>query len=373
MNGYGLFRNLFGAFLGGLLGILSLGYVNEWLLPFGCLAGVLLGYFHSALWNSLVQRLSRLKAKTVSQCVSLRAELREMFSVVGNCLRKVRAISREAWETFTSVCNFIRSLRTDMSRRMKVVWTLAILLFLSLNVLWMYPLLFSRAFSVFAGDSTGTGYVAFMLSGVCFAMTAAAFAISTKFEMTLGASPADRYRRDGGTLFFLRVFKNIIVCELVFGSILVGGLAWVIGGGLLFLALGVLPVLIFIGVIRSLDHILRRSGHLMCLGVTLTVTTVVACASYRYIEDTRLLWCAALLSGAFSALSLEVFRRSLLALFNLRRFQIVLRVNVERQLKPLFGWAERLTLKLGKVAELAALGILCLNFGPEIMHEEKSK
>ena len=60
-------RNLLGAFLGGLVGILAFGYLTPWVLPLGVLVGVVTGYWYGEIWRGC--RVSWVRAKSAFDSV----------------------------------------------------------------------------------------------------------------------------------------------------------------------------------------------------------------------------------------------------------------------------------------------------------------
>ncbi len=333
-------RNFLGSFLGGFLGMLAFGYIHAALLPFGVAFGVIIGWwyedilavisdsyrrsvrFGKSCWNFLassamrpVQVLRQLKGKFDIE--------HRIFIIPIACL-----IAALAW-IFGRPVAFYRWLRAHQMNQAYSLRAAAVIAFLGLTALWLLPLVVWLIPETMGGGTdpmTGkpipvrptnwgeyvfAAFFSFVLVGMLPVVGLAASVEGRRgFYRTW-----ERYSAKGIVRFFLQELAAIFHIQLLMFLALSAAVLYWTGLGLLFTALVVAPLIMFICAVRGIYQIAMCKGHWLCLSVTMAVTAVSAWTFSPYIGNSFALWSAAFLTGIASAIATEATRRGVAWLF----------------------------------------------------------
>lgn len=311
-------RNLVGGFLGGTVGILLSGYIAPVALPFGVIAGVLIGWWNKEfleLLNAAYRDGKRFQNATL-------AALKESFRKAAVLGSLAAGASKTAFHNFASSCSFGKSVAAIKFKFIKFRrW---------LNGHPMNPVLIVRPVASVA-FIIGLTVLAWVLGpaesdgALTVPALVAAIMGTTLYEFNpdffgreAGTRHLQRFYRDweivdrygliGLTCHDLAMyFRNSIGFLLFFGI----SLFWLIASFLLtFVLISVLLIaaLAVIPTFKMLHFLITRPGHQLCLGTTLVVTGLSWFLCHESFTDQRVLWFAALLTGAASGAATEILR-----------------------------------------------------------------
>lgn len=290
-------RNLLGAFLGGMLGILLCGFLHPYTLPLGCFFGVVVGYWHKEIFQSGI------------------AGWRWSVMIVPEMVRFLRRPTKPAYEVAEEPKQ--PWFRFRLIDRVYTVYGLAIVVHVILNVLWIVVLGFSLSTYVESlVNSASLDFPIFIVFCALFFLVVVAplwcykevYPPISVYEKYAKAKEALHYRncynKYGGVMFFLRALYSFSGLGLFFSiSLAVSAIVWI-----LFTIVVIAPILAVVGMIRGVFLASTKTGHWLCFGVTLAVTTLVAWMAYPRFESAQVVWMTALLAGLLSAGAVETCR-----------------------------------------------------------------
>lgn len=321
-----------GGLLGGMAGILLSYYIHPLAIPFGVLVGVVLGWWHTEIAQSVVTHYHHARA------------------VTGGVVQ----VADEAVAWLGRMCGlpltFVRLLRWLIAKAVvgTVVW-------LAKVVVWCvtaprrlhqfnsaHPMNYARSIELtvyFAWLVFGTAFGAWLFHGLPLGKGA----VADGGEVILGGLLGIFVAVFGATVPIIRDESDIAEMRsyyrqwevisrygalgllaytvlrnaryslgfAVFVTILFG---WGAPMAMLFF-LGVFPTFAVLGIFRGFYLAAQRAGHWPCFGVTLLVTGL----SWLYFHDTftndAVVWSVALVTGVASGAATELVRRPLLAFY----------------------------------------------------------
>lgn len=340
-------RNFLGGFLGGFMGILTFGYLHPAFLPLGVLLGVVVGWWYEDILDTIVKSFQK-GVRTGSACygffsqatVSSIPALRNFYS----CFR-LNKVGRIFVVLFASVGTvfiwllyrpiaFINWLRAHPMNRAYLVRVAAFLIFLAIGAacisqmgIWFLPEAIRRGV-----DWQGArvpfqpDWVEYLLSCFlvfCFFVIVPALLYSVDFlteeedltDMKIFYQTVEYYNKRGALAFFLQELFGLVQCQINFITWLIAGALYFTGTGILIFSFVVVPLSSFIYSIKGIYQIVTRSGHWLCLGVTMTATIVLAWLFAPYFDNRYILWNVAFITGVASGAITELIRRSLVWFF----------------------------------------------------------
>ncbi|MFA6215963.1 MAG: hypothetical protein WC768_05330 [Patescibacteria group bacterium] len=302
-------RNFLGAFLGGVLGILTLGYVHVIVLPLGCFLGAVVGWWYQEIWQS----------------------------VIASCHRGVA--SRRAWDQSKTGVRIIvlalvwlarrptaliRWWRAHPMNRAYTIRTLVALTHLALNFTLFYC---GKAVVsiLYTDDDVGMSVLVFLLITIPVLFAQFAYLEDKTPAMRKFYLIFESYTARGPLRFFARDLAFLFLFEMVASVVL----AWfaVIGG--LFLIFVIVPTAAVVGAVKGIYQVSMRAGHWLCFGTTVVVTALTAWIVSPYLNDARILWIVALFAGLASAIVTEGFYR---LLAHSERAQTIITATLKYQL-----------------------------------------
>ncbi len=288
-------RNIWGAFWGGVLGILACGLFTPWLLPIGCLTGATLGFFY----DTQLQTTGRVLKRAAARLATARwSDLNPLAGLNDDVQRTREEFDRwyhahryhpvgllQRWSIGAFVAFQIVTLATVFTiskpyeKFNAFIWVSAVVLVLYL--------------------------LASVLSPFCFGTTYASFR-SRRYKV----KQLRRFVRLGKTKFFGYCMYLQIRNALALTAIGTCALAITIIFGLGFVLTVVVPIgLAAIG-LRMAKKVALIPQYALCLSTTMVVTGLSAWLFHRALHGTGL-WLIALATGCLSALVTESLRRSL--------------------------------------------------------------
>lgn len=335
-------RNVVGGFLGGVLGILAFGYLHAWLLPVGCLMGVLMGYWYELvgeMCNSYYDDTFEIAKSTWKYCTVPKHQRQShwlqtdhvrglVMLVIFWLLTRVRWINR--------LCVSKRTVRWKRLR------FLAALTFIALNSLWFVP---AWKWLQHPNGEPSPFYLGLVFCiGLFVGFPVLSLMDSIRREK---AEMSYAFYCDYNIFFsFLREIVGLLRIE---GGVLLltaSHFLWFLGVGALFVATVILPVTLAVGIVKGIYALVTRRGHWLCVGVTLVMTTIVAWKAAPLLPNATVLWVAALTAGTCSGLVAEAARRLIAAIFALPVLQDVAEKSLGTRLLALFDGFGRLGMKM---------------------------
>lgn len=351
-------RNLLGAFLGGVLGILACGFFNAFLLPVGVFAGVIVGWWYQEILASTMNGFHTGILMARSLGVFLFTPAHRLSEWRKKLWRELGDLDPPLLLFLAWVATpFIWLLRRPMAG---VLWICAHPLHRAYLVLAaILPVFYTIATAVIGSLAlvlhwTAQGVdmkysfwsVPVMAAGVmlfCLYITSLVmpFMIWSESENEQKFTQMrriyrvwKRYTSMGALRFYgseLRFITHLWFSGMTW---VIACFAWFCGIGGIFL--GTMALMsAAVGFVKGVYRVSTRAGHWFCFGVTLT-TTIIAAALFRpFFEDLQFLLDLALLTGVISAIATEGLRRGLLLLFKTwRQARAIALIPLEHQLRP---------------------------------------
>lgn len=349
-------RNLLGALVGGVFGILAFGYFSAILLPFGVFAGVVGGWWYQEIWTATAYGFDEGVAKT-----------RALGIFLFTPARKLSEWRKELWEdAFDVVPVFLAWLISPfiwLLRRPAVMF------------MWARSHPVNRAYLVrvailplfYGMCAVIVGFFAFLLvrfaQGVDMNKDAIALPvmasgiflccmgiISIMMPMMLWSSSSENkldemrnfyrtwehYSSMSATHFYVSELWHMVKVWFSCFAWVAACFTWFCGLGVVFLVVVAVTSAV-IGFVKGVYQVSTQAGHWLCFGATLTTTIISATLFHGSFGDIRILWTVALLTGVFSAGLTEGLRRGFVLLFKTNRSaRVVALVSLGKQLRPSF-------------------------------------
>lgn len=317
-------RNLLGAGLGGVLGILAAGYFHAALLPIGCLLGVLVGWWYEEIYqssadacraalsrwhrftSSITMPVCRLPEVTIN-LQPLRNVLGALLSALVWILRRPVALAR--W------CN------AHPMNSARLIRMMAGLVFVGLSALWLVPFCrwCVRTAAIHPNDPAAVLFLVGLIVPIFSIFGPLLMHVESAdtevAEMRVFYSDWARYADCGKLAYFKHDLLNFFRVQVTMLFFLTGAGAWFLTAGSAFVLFIVLPLSVIIGAIKGLCEVATRAGHWLCFAVTLVVTALSAWLSYPHFTNRTALWMVALFAGLLSALATEAVRCGLKYVF----------------------------------------------------------
>ncbi len=320
-------RNLIGGFLGGAMGILASWYVSPAAIPFGVLIGVVLGWWWKDIlfafkntWKQTRSGASTVITLSDNALGGLLTHLGEIFGMPPRLVALFRTASRT---TITATVNtivwlwyaparFVRLLARHQMNRVHCIDFLVILGFTSA------AFLFGRHVAPTIDPKEGVYAMAALFGGIALVLGCMNLARTALLDNGEVKEMSDYYRRweiasrwtiVGYTFYSVGSYLRFAIGMISFVCILI---AWVMSSALAGMVVGAVAGLAFL-VLQLGYKIACRTGHLLCLGVTLITTGTAWLVYNTSFADPRVLWTVALSTGTVSGVLTEVVRHVALA------------------------------------------------------------
>ncbi len=316
-------RNFVGGLLGGSLGILLSWYFNPLALPFGVLLGVVIGWWHSEVIQSIRdtrQWASQQKDGVVQFTDQTIAQLGLICGLPSRFVRGCRAIMAK---TMVSPVAWIASLCRQLHAYAKEHPTnYAHLIEISCVFLWGITSAALGAWLCQDIDKTtkpGSGITLGILLGILVGIIGA-----TMPRLRAENNPLAEMRwwyREWEILSrygAIGLFGYIMVRNLrhslgfaVFASIVI---CWCIHFATLCI-IGAYPTIVILGTAHGLHKLMCRTEHWLCLGVTLVITAASWLLFRKSFGDETTVWIVALVTGIVSGAATEAIRRPIITFY----------------------------------------------------------
>ena len=320
-------RNFVGAFLGGILGILALGYLHPAVLPFGCFFGVVVGWWYQEIWQSVTESVRRGVTKTwyawkwfTIFALTPTRKLREVQFNIGPYLKVFHFFVFLFVWLLRRPTVFIKWLQAHQMNRAYAVRALAVFTHLASNALWAVPLVIY----CFKVTSSAPKDSWMPLITMLIIVIIPAFVVMTPITLWEENTPKmqkfylmwEQYSAEGPGRLFLKDLTDLFRLEISFFLLVGGAFVWFTGIGGAFVLFVVVPISVAVGTVKGIYRVSTKAGHWLCFGTTTVVTAIVAWMTYPYLNDARILWIIALTAGLTSAIATEAIRRSLVLIFS---------------------------------------------------------
>lgn len=337
-------RNFLGAFLGGFIGILVSGYLHPIVLPFGVLLGVVVGWWYEEIFASIVESYHQaiLVGKKILQTV------KKSYDFVADCLKRPAKTFKGVWDYIRTPTAVFVSLAVFASVFIAIMWMLtrpiafvkwclahpmnrarlvratAFIVYLSLNALWVIPLIIWILPETIRPKANLPPEPTPIVAYLVVSSVALAFAVLPSIEAlaeSMGEGLRGFYRTyeyyswQGPIKFFVRELLGMIRWHIMTYLFLIFSVLYFTGAGMLVFVAIIVPLAIFIGFVRGIYKVAIRSGHWLCLGTTMTVTVLSALFFSPYFGNRYMLWSVAFATGIASGIVTEAVRRSIAWLF----------------------------------------------------------
>lgn len=317
-------RNFFGGLLGGITGILAFHYLYELLLPVGCLAGVIIGFWYQeiieVIFSSWHQGISTAKTSWVNFKVYVTTQPKEwglMFKK-SDFAKFIQGIFFVVWWLIKRPYVFILWLKRHPMNRAYIIRLLAVALIIFLNSLWFFPAVSYFASGIEASKDGG-GFVLLLLLSF-FACCLPIFSIviylqrgdaNIRERTKVFYHEYEYYLSRGSLIFFLKELLTLIRTQFLFTVYIIAVISFYTGLGAIFTALLFAPLAIGIQIVKGIYKIATETKHWLCLGTTVIITSISAWLTGPYLTDPRILWGVALGTGVVAGLVTLGIQRSI--------------------------------------------------------------
>ncbi len=353
-------RNLLGAFVGGVLGILAFDFLNPLLLPVGVFTGVIGGWWYQEIWGTIIHEFKQGVEKS-----------RALSSFLFTPVRRLSEWRKELWKdsdgwgpVLLPIVGFLAWIVSPF------IWLLRRPVVI---VMWARAHPVNRAYLVrlatlplfYAATGAIVGFFALLLirsandidmnhdvrsipvvfSGLflcCISIVSLMAPVifwSSNSDRKLDQMHSfyriwERYFSMGVVRFYASELKFLVKQWSLITIWLLACIVWFCGLGGAFLII-VAIVSATIGFVKGVYQVSIKAGHWLCFGATLTTTIISAAMFHGSFGDIRVLWVVALLTGVASAGVTEGLRRGFVVLFKTyRSARAIALVPLGKQLRP---------------------------------------
>ena len=334
-------RNFCGGFLGGTLGILAFALVYPYLLPIGCLIGVVIGFWYQEIIQAIVDSWKETILLWKWRIYKAKVFLKLLFSVrfVLSKAKKYTVDPVARFFTHNINISFMASF-FNLKKSTFLRWIIGhpmnracFLKIIAASIFWSINLLLGVVIFYVSLNSVDTAkpenpLPLFFFLGLClwgFSVVVLPIVMfsrgeGTKTKMRNFYREFRRYSEKGAFRFLIRNLLMLFYAEL--GIVVMGVIAfcYLFAGAALLLTLIFLPVMTFVLLSRKLYSIATRENHWMCFIATLAVTTLSAWLTHPYLSNSIILWIIALGTGCASGITTELARRSIAELLKKSEF-----------------------------------------------------
>ncbi len=326
-------RNITGAFVGGMTGILTCYYVGLTFMPLGCLVGVVLGFWHDRLLSDYGQYLAAAR-QFASRC---RQESGKWLANAASYIKSPMDHLRQLWARiptewgigrhlirFFSWCVslpllFVAWLRKHpMNRANTITVLMTPVILLALWKLGYFSAAFRGEYSIMSmskGDSStfrefiGIG----LFISTMFLFFTPVILLSVRSDTAGFYRSYSRYSRYGAIGWVLFELKNSIASfayAFIATELLLSALAIIVGTLFASIALGAAIIMTIIIPARFFWKCVQLPGHWFCFLVTVLTTLVAWLMMHSYITNPEIAWTLALTNGVVAAAISEGLRRA---------------------------------------------------------------
>lgn len=348
-------RNMLGAFMGGVLGILICGFLSPLLLPVGVFAGVIGGWWYQEIWAATTHGFNEGMAKTCALAAFLFTPVRRLGEwrkqlwndSVGDVMLPILAwlVSPIIW-LLRRPAVIVMWTRAHTVNRAYLVRAATLPLFYAMNaaIIGFLANLLVRSAQGFDFNHDVRG-IPIIFGGIflfcigIISLMAPMMSWSSDSERKLDQMHHfyrtwERYSSMGVARFYLSELWFLARAWFSAVAWAVACISWFCGLGAVYLAI-VAVASAAIGFVKGIYRVSIRGGHWLCFGATLTTTIVSAMLFHNSFGDIRIMWFVAVLTGVASAGATEGLRQGILLFFNTNRpARVVAVVPLIKQLRP---------------------------------------
>ena len=291
-------RHLGGGFLGGALGILTLGLLTSWLTPVGCLFGVLIGFYPDVIfretkksWLASMRWLKNFRIHyPVLHLPTFRLPNFKESALYSRYRKWRNHLAEHPMNQAYCVRNW--ALVTYLALQATVI-TVAVIIIDGLSGVFQWPLGILYIFSIFCTVMGNTSED------------------EARHQMTRFYRRYEFYNKHGGFLFFWRQLYVYLRINLAFFV----GLIAIVSCLAFFVGLFVVPFWFVVYPLKAAYHVSKRSDHWLCLAVVLIATSISTHLLRHHISG-QTLWLTSLGNGILCAFLSECARRLTIFVFN---------------------------------------------------------
>jgi len=351
-------RDWLGGFLCGLIGILLMGLVSDWLAPIGGSLGFVFGFRYESIFSAIAahwraaarrakerwQRFKLIATTPTFKLPKVKVDLSPVVSVLQFFLFLIVWVLRRPVVLY-------RWLKRHPMNRAYALLGLAVAIYFAIQLLWAVPIvryiegqheisqqIKQASHTVNGGDSS-----ALMIVGALLA-----FIIALVLPLITVLSPDDdemiqlrqyyrryaRYANNGAIAFLVQSIIGLLRTELFIILFFFGAIAYFVVGGAMLLVFAFAPVAAIVGLFRGFWRVIKRNDYWPGLIVSLTTMLTVGWLTHPYLYG-MMLWVVALATGTLCGGASASARRTLLAYYWARpRLQAMVRLRTSRYLLP---------------------------------------
>lgn len=314
-----------GGLLGGMVGILLSYYIDPLAIPFGVLLGVVTGWWHVEIVQSVVNAYRRARTvagglvQVVDEAISFLGRVCGLPRAFVSVLKAVFAkalVGSIVW-VVTAPGRSYRWLAAHPMNRARAIELSSYILWLAVGAAVGTYLFWDVAMG--KNGTSGGAPLFGLFIGALVAISGPLAAQTYDEESTL--TSMGTFYRQWATLskygpvglFVAVMWRNIryTTGSTIFVVVSVG---WGLPLAMLCF-LGIYPTMLVLGTMRGFYQLVQRTAHWMCFGVTLVVTG----CSWLYFHDQftneAVVWSVALITGVASGAATEFVRRYILAFY----------------------------------------------------------
>ncbi len=320
-------RNILGAFLGGLLGILALGFLHPATLPIGCFLGVIVGWWYQEIWETIRGTIHEWADRGQAICKRIKVytltspgifKKRELD--ISPLIRKVQSLFFYIGWIIRSPAIFVRWLKSHPMNRAYSIRVLATITFVAISFIWLAPLFSFLQTELQAPEMVNSIMPLFyILAGILTPLLTVimpplfAYAMDDRDDEKMKRYYLhwEQYSKNGALKSYFYELKTLYSVCIKATLYFIVTLTYLVVIWSFVLSVVFLPISVFVGIVKGIYKVAHHTEHWLCLAATLLVTSLTAWYAHPHIASTQILWMVALINGLIAAVAAEGLRRAL--------------------------------------------------------------
>ncbi len=342
-------RNIYGAFVGGVLGTIFAGFLHPVGLPFGCFLGAALGFGHQEIIRAVSDVFSWFAVRAqsnldlVSKYFNVQAERIGSWSIQldwpHRSVSKVKLLSKWSLQRPAAIKLWWNAHPMNQELAVRVaawiffaVGNLALFLILIPAVRDGLKNVGSPFLDVLATALRLTSFI--LLAPVGHILVKNLDRIKMKEKRRLFWQRYERFSMTTKTNYFFHELKKIGIVQLSYCGYITAQV-FLVPVMLVSSFLVVAVIAVGAGIVQGVHEVTRSEGYKFCAGVTLTVTSLTAWFTFPHWENQTAVWLSALFAGCASAVTVELTRPWLASFIEgHKRLQELSVVAIEDRIRP---------------------------------------
>lgn len=342
-------RNIYGAFVGGVLGTIFAGFLHPVGLPFGCFLGAALGFGHQEIIRAVSTTFSRLTAWTystlgrVSESFSVRVERISSWRIKLDWLQRlvsqVRLLSQWSLQRPAVIKLWWNAHLMNQELAVRAAaWTFFIVGNLALFLILIPAVrdglknVGSPFLDVLATALRLTSFI--IWAPVGYILVKNLDRIKKSEKRRLFRRRYKLFRATTKTNYFFHELKKIGIVQLSYCGY-IAAQVFLVPVMVVFSFSVIAVIAVGAGIVQGVHEATRSEGYKFCASVTLTVTSLTAWFTFPHWENQTAVWLSALFAGCASAVTVELTRPWLASFIeDHKRLKALSAVAIEDRIRP---------------------------------------